>query len=81
MLPEGTQQKAGEWLNAPCYNTAAAALLAVLNRVYVEDGAPLKIAPTRNRKTCSPCRSAAAFLLAWSQKISEVLSPARISTQ
>ena len=35
---EGTQQKAGEWLNAPCYNNCSCGSSRCLNRVYVEDG-------------------------------------------
>ncbi|MFQ9678540.1 MAG: molybdopterin guanine dinucleotide-containing S/N-oxide reductase, partial [Eggerthella lenta] len=74
---EGTQQKAGEWLNAPCYNNCSCGSSRCLNRVYVEDGVPLKIRTDEEsedmfampqRRSCLRGRA----------KISEVLSPARI---
>ena len=74
---EGTQQKAGEWLNAPCYKNCSCGSSRCLNRVYVEDGVPLKIRTDEEsedmfampqRRSCLRGRA----------KISEVLSPARI---
>ena len=64
---EGTQQKAGEWLNAPCYNNCSCGSSRCLNRVYVEDGVPLK--NSHRRGIGRHVRHAAApFLLAWSCK-------------
>ena len=37
----GASEK-GVWLNAPCYNNCSCGSSRCLNRIYVEDGVPLK---------------------------------------
>lgn len=67
----------GEWKSAPCYNNCSCGSSRCLNRVYVEDGVPLRIRTDESdedtyaipqRRSCLRGRA----------KISEVLSPARI---
>ena len=69
----------GTWLNAPCYNNCSCGSARCLNKVYVEDGVPLKMRgdgdmgdedtyAVPQRRSCLRGRA----------KISEVYSPARI---
>lgn len=67
----------GTWLNAPCYNNCSCGSSRCLNKVYVEEGVPLKTRSDESevdsyampqRRSCLRGRA----------KMSEVLSPARI---
>ena len=42
-LAETGLTETGEWKNAPCYNNCSCGSSRCLNRVYVEDGVPLKM--------------------------------------
>ena len=42
-LAETSLTETGEWKNAPCYNNCSCGSSRCLNRVYVEDGVPLKM--------------------------------------
>ena len=76
VLAEEAAEEAGTWLTAPCYNNCSCGSSRCLNRVYVEDGVPIKTRSDEEgdsyavpeRRACARGRS----------KMSEVLSPARI---
>ena len=76
-LAETGLTETGEWKNAPCYNNCSCGSSRCLNRVYVEDGVPLKMRSDEaeedsyavpQRRSCLRGRA----------KIGEVYSPARI---
>ena len=74
---EDAAAKKGVWMNAPCYNNCSCGSSRCLNKIYVEEGVPLKTrsdeAPVDSyampqRRSCLRGRA----------KMSEILSPARI---
>lgn len=71
-----TDAKTGEWLSAPCWNNCGGTTRC-LNKVYVEDGVPLKMRSDESDEDsyANPQRRSC---LRGRAKISEVFSPARI---
>lgn len=76
-LAETGLTETGEWKFAPCYNNCSCGASRCVNKVYIEDGVPLKIRSDEaaddtftkpQRRSCLRGRA----------KISEVYSPARI---
>lgn len=67
----------GQWLNAPCYNNCSCGSSRCLNKIYVEDGIPLK---TRSDEadTDSYAIPQRRSCLRGKAKMSEIFSPARV---
>ena len=72
----GASEK-GVWLNAPCYNNCSCGSSRCLNRIYVEDGVPLKTRSDEAEEDSYAVPQRRACLRGRA-KMSEVLSPARI---
>lgn len=74
---EAAASEKGTWLNAPCYNNCSCGSSRCLNRVYVEDGVPLKTRSDEAEEDSYAVPQRRACLRGRA-KMSEVLSPARI---
>ena len=70
-------EETGQWMTAPCYNNCSCGSSRCLNRVYVEDGVPLKMRSDED-ETDSYAMPQRRSCLRGRGKISEVYSPARI---
>ena len=67
----------GQWLSAPCYNNCSCGSSRCLNRVYVEDGVPIKTRTDEAEEDSYAVPQRRACLRGRA-KMSEVFSPARI---